>query len=280
MDERLTLPEGELELEFSFASDVGRARVVNEDSLLAAPPLFLVADGMGGHSFGERASRSVVSTFRSSLGTDDAPSPESVVATIRSANDALIALREPGEDSLSGTTLSGVALVSTFSSHRWMVFNIGDSRVYRWDGRTIEQVTVDHSAVQEMLDAGEITALEAMSHPEHNVVTRAIGVTDEVDADVWLLPVVGNQTFLVCSDGLSKELADDQIAQILANHDPVATDASIAERLVEAALAAGGRDNVSVVVVASSVAISDPEADDDTSDGGVSQRLEETRPRK
>jgi serine/threonine protein phosphatase PrpC len=280
VDEGLTLADGELSLEFSFASDVGNVRSVNEDSLLASPPLFLVADGMGGHAFGDRASRSVIESFTSTLGTSDAPSPESVVATIHSANDAVIALREPDDPSVSGTTLTGLALVATVSSHRWMVFNVGDSRVYRWDGRTIEQVTVDHSAIQELLDAGEISALEALHHPYRNVVTRAIGVHDVVDADVWLLPITGQQTFLVCSDGLSKELADDQIAQILADHDPVASGTTVAERLVEAALAAGGRDNVSVIVVASAMSGAGVGSDEDTSDGGLSQQLEETRPRK
>nr|WP_325211063.1 protein phosphatase 2C domain-containing protein [Salinibacterium sp.] len=276
----MTLPEGELALDFSYASDVGNVRRLNEDSILAAPPVFLVADGMGGHSFGDRASQSVVATFRSTLGTVDAPSPESVVATIASANEALMAMREPGEDSVSGTTLTGLVLVSTVSGYRWMVFNVGDSRVYRWDGRALEQVTVDHSAVQELLDAGQITALEALSHPHRNVVTRAIGVHDEVDADVWLLPVTGKQTFLVCSDGLSRELADDQIAQILAGHDPEGSGSTIAERLVEAALAAGGRDNVSVIVVDSQMLAAVSTDHDDTNESGLAQHLEDTRPRK
>ena len=280
MDDDVTLPEGELALDFSYASDVGNVRRLNEDSLLAAPPVFLVADGMGGHSFGDRASQSVVATFRSTLGTVDAPSPESVVATIASANEALMAMREPGNDSVSGTTLTGLALVSTVSGYRWMVFNVGDSRVYRWDGRALEQVTVDHSAVQELLDAGQITALEALSHPHRNVVTRAIGVHDEVDADVWLLPVTGKQTFLVCSDGLSRELADDQIAQILAGHDPEGSGSTIAERLVEAALAAGGRDNVSVIVVDSQMLAAVSTDHDDTNESGLAQHLEDTRPRK
>jgi len=280
VDDDVTLPEGELALDFSFASDVGNVRRLNEDSLLAAPPVFLVADGMGGHSFGDRASQSVVATFRSTLGTVDAPSPESVVATIASANEALMAMREPGNDSVSGTTLTGLALVSTVSGYRWMVFNVGDSRVYRWDGRALEQVTVDHSAVQELLDAGQITALEALSHPHRNVVTRAIGVHDEVDSDVWLLPVTGKQTFLVCSDGLSRELADDQIAQILAGHDPEGSGSTIAERLVEAALAAGGRDNVSVIVVDSQMLAAVSTDHDDTNESGLAQHLEDTRPRK
>ncbi|WP_240792304.1 MULTISPECIES: PP2C family serine/threonine-protein phosphatase [unclassified Salinibacterium] len=276
----MTLPEGELALDFSYASDVGNVRRLNEDSILAAPPVFLVADGMGGHSFGDRASQSVVATFRSTLGTVDAPSPESVVATIDSANEALMAMREPGEDSVSGTTLTGLVLVSTVSGYRWMVFNVGDSRVYRWDGRALEQVTVDHSAVQELLDAGQITTLEALSHPHRNVVTRAIGVHDEVDVDVWLLPVTGKQAFLVCSDGLSRELADDQIAQILAGHDPEGSGSTVAERLVEAALAAGGRDNVSVIVVESQMLATVSADHDDTNESGLAQHLEDTRPRK
>lgn len=280
MNDGVTLPEGELVLDFSFASDVGNVRAVNEDSLLAAPPLFLVADGMGGHAFGDRASQSVIATFRSALATEDSPSPESVVATIHSANDALIDLRRPDDASVSGTTLTGVALVATMSRHRWMVFNVGDSRVYRWDGRRLEQVTVDHSAVQELLDSGDITPLEAMNHRYRNVVTRAMGVHDVVDADVWLLPVTGQQTFLICSDGLSNELADDQIAQLLAEHDPAASDRSIAERLVDAALAAGGRDNVSVIIVASTLRGSESGFDEETGDGGLSQQLEDTRPRR
>ncbi|QEE60936.1 serine/threonine-protein phosphatase [Salinibacterium sp. dk2585] len=280
LNDDVTLPEGELALDFSYASDVGNVRRLNEDSILAAPPVFLVADGMGGHSFGDRASQSVVATFRSTLGTVDAPSPESVVATIDSANEALMAMREPGEDSVSGTTLTGLVLVSTVSGYRWMVFNVGDSRVYRWDGRALEQVTVDHSAVQELLDAGQITTLEALSHPHRNVVTRAIGVHDEVDVDVWLLPVTGKQAFLVCSDGLSRELADDQIAQILAGHDPEGSGSTVAERLVEAALAAGGRDNVSVIVVESQMLATVSADHDDTNESGLAQHLEDTRPRK
>ena len=93
-----------------------------------------------------------------------------------------------------------------------MVFNIGDSRVYSWDGRTLEQLSVDHSAVQELVDAGLISAEDAERHPDRNVITRALGADEFVDPDVWLIPATGRQVFLICSDGLSKEVDDEQLA--------------------------------------------------------------------
>ncbi|WP_246081318.1 PP2C family protein-serine/threonine phosphatase [Homoserinimonas aerilata] len=274
----MTLPEGPLRLAVAACTDLGRVRRVNEDSFLAEPPLFLVADGMGGHSFGDRASRAVVEAFSAAVGTDGLPSPELVVETIRAANEAVVALSD--EETVSGTTLSGLALVAAHSSYHWMAFNVGDSRVYSWDGRALEQVTVDHSAVQEMLDLGQISALEAIDHPYRNVVTRAIGIDDSVEPDVWLLPVGGHQLFLVCSDGLTKELDDDQIASILADRFSLPEGQSVADRLVQAALAAGGSDNVTVIVVEAELADTAHSADEDTNDRGMPGHLEETRPRK
>lgn len=245
----LALPFGTLRLRVSAASDLGLVRKVNEDSFLAEPPLFLVADGMGGHSFGDRASQSVVATFAAAVGDGLPPTPELVIETIHSANQTVVALSD--DDTVSGTTLSGLALVATETTHHWMAFNVGDSRVYSWDGRALEQVTVDHSAVQEMLDLGQITALEAIEHPYRNVVTRAIGVHEDVEPDIWLLPAEQGQVFLVCSDGLTKELDDDLIAGILADRFQLPDDQTVADRLVQAALAAGGTDNVTVVVVES-----------------------------
>jgi serine/threonine protein phosphatase PrpC len=277
----VTLPAGTLKISVSAASDLGRVRRINEDSFLAVPPLFIVADGMGGHSFGDRASRSVTETFASAVADGTPPNAELVVETIRAANNAVIAMAG-GDDAgtVSGTTLSGIALVAAESSHHWMAFNVGDSRVYSWDGRTLEQVTVDHSAVQELLDLGEISALEAIDHPYRNVVTRAIGVGDSVDPDIWLLPIGGRQLFLACSDGLTKELGDDQIASILADRFQLPAGQDIAQRLVEAALAAGGSDNVTVVIVDAELLGSVHSIDDDTNDRGMPSHLEQTRPRK
>jgi len=279
-EHELVLPEGTLRLSVSVASDLGLVRKVNEDSFLAANGLFLVADGMGGHSFGDRASQSVVGTFAAVAASGATLTPESVVATIHSANEAVVDMNDDDDESVSGTTLSGLALVQSKTAHHWMAFNVGDSRVYSWDGRRLEQVTVDHSAVQELLDLGQISPIEATEHPHRNVITRAIGVSETVDPDIWLLPVAGRQLFVVCSDGLNKELDDDQIASILANRFQLKDGNTVAERLVEAALAAGGADNVTVVVVESELVGTTHSADEDTSDRAIPHHLEETRPRK
>ena len=158
---------------------------------------------------------------------------------------------------MSGTTLAGVVLVAADDGAlRWMVVNIGDSRVYEWSEGALLQISVDHSAVQELVDAGELTPAEAESSPERNVITRAIGIEDVAEPDVWLLPLRDNQTFLICSDGLTKELSDDQIADVLrlGGDDP-------AQQLVSAALSRGGHDNVTVVVVSIAVERLDGEVD-------------------
>lgn len=278
-DHELVLPEGTLRFSVSAASDLGKVRKVNEDSFLAQDGFFLVADGMGGHSFGDRASQSVVATFAAAAAGGDWLTPDRVVQTIHSSNSAVVAMTEGDDESVSGTTLAGLALVRSETAHHWMAFNVGDSRVYSWDGRKLEQVTVDHSAVQELLDRGQITAIEASEHPHRNVVTRAIGVGDIVDPDIWLLPVSGSRLFVVCSDGLTKELDDDRIAGILATGFQVKDGLSLAERLVDAAVAAGGSDNVTVVIVESELVGTAHSVDDDTNDRGIPQHLEETRPR-
>ncbi len=273
----IALPSGTLRLSVSAATGLGRVRKLNEDSFLAESPLFLVADGMGGHSFGDRASQAVVGTFASAT---NPLSPEVVVQTIHDANQRVVAMTDGDDDAISGSTLSGIALVESVTGHHWMAFNVGDSRVYSWDGRELEQVTVDHSAVQELLDLGQISPLEALGHPHRNVVTRAIGASEVVDPDFWLLPIAGRQVFLVCSDGLTKELDDDQIAGILAERFKLQKSQSVAARLMEAALASGGSDNVTVVVVESELVGTAHNASEDTSDRGIPHHLEETRPRK
>ncbi|MEO7122596.1 MAG: protein phosphatase 2C domain-containing protein, partial [Lacisediminihabitans sp.] len=197
-----------VDFEFAAHSDRGAVRKLNEDSYLAAPPLFVVADGMGGHAFGDRASQAAVAAFAGLFDSAAAARPDEVLDAVRRANEAVLALTA-GPDlqgQVSGTTLVGVAFVQleADAGQHWMAFNVGDSRVYGWDGRALKQLSVDHSVVQEMVDAGEITRAQADHHPLRNVVTRALGADEEVDADVWLLPAAGHQTFLLCSDGLTK----------------------------------------------------------------------------
>lgn len=285
---QLALASATVEFEFAAHSDRGAVRKLNEDSYLVAPPLFVVADGMGGHSFGDRASQAAIGAFAGVFDPASAASPDVVLDTIRLANEAVLALTAGPEleGTVSGTTLVGVAFVELGigAGQHWMVFNVGDSRVYGWDGRSLSQVSVDHSAVQEMVDAGEITRVEAGQHPLRNVVTRALGADSEVDADVWLVPAVGRQTFLLCSDGLTKELSDDEIARIIVFHNAASTEddelaPTLAERLVNAAIAAGGSDNVTVVVVESQLAGAASASEDTVDRNGMPKFLEETRPR-
>lgn len=242
-----------IRLLFSARSDVGSVRKVNEDSVLAQSPVFLVADGMGGHALGDVASQTVVRVFDQHIEQDAPSTPERILDAIHSSNDAVRELSSADDfgTAVSGTTLAGVAFVDAGDGAglRWMAFNIGDSRVYTWDGRTLTQLSVDHSAVQEMVDAGLITVRDAEQHPERNVITRAIGADEFVDTDVWLLPAAGRNAFLICSDGLTKELDSAEIASIVAAHsDPESSSfGSVADALVDEALARGGRDNVSVV---------------------------------
>jgi serine/threonine protein phosphatase PrpC len=276
---------------FRFAghSDRGAVRRINEDSFVTSPPLFVVADGMGGHAFGDRASQAAIAAFGRGIAAGAPAAAQDVLDTIRAANEAVLALSAAHDGAFSGTTLTGVAFVDVGSTdnYHWMAFNIGDSRTYSWDGRMLEQLSVDHSAVQELVDSGALTKAEAETHPNRNVVTRALGAEPSADADIWLMPARARQTFLMCSDGLTKELDDEEIARIIVFHDaeslrnPDALPMSLAERLVNAAVAAGGSDNVTVVVVESEmVGETAGASDDDTLDrGGLSRMLEDTSPR-
>jgi PPM family protein phosphatase len=274
----IDLPGATLRIDASSSTSIGRVRSVNEDSLVAASPVFAVADGMGGHSRGDRASQEIVRVLGDFAG-GGLPSPEDVLDAIRTANRQVRALaEEDGPDVISGSTLAGVSLVATRDGDGayWMAFNVGDSRIYEWDGRRLAQLSVDHSLVQELVDGGFITADEARSHPDRNVVTRAIGGSAEVDVDVWLLPVATTRTFLICSDGLTKELDDERIAGLLAGHAD--SEPSVAHALVAAAEAAGGTDNISVVVVEAVGAAADEDETRERLERTI-DRLEDTRPR-
>lgn len=275
---------------FDGHTDRGSVRRVNEDSFIASPPVFVVADGMGGHAFGDRASQAAVATFADAFQADEPARAQDILDAIDRANDAVLALTADADGvGISGTTLTGVALVDVGDSNNfhWMAFNVGDSRTYSWDGRTLSQLSVDHSAVQELVELGQLTRAEAERHPHRNVVTRALGAEDDVDPDIWILPARDRQTFLMCSDGLTKELSDEEIARIIVFHDAEQlreTDSlplTLTERLVKAAIAAGGSDNVTVVVVECELSgTSVGDAGDDTHErGNLPGVLEDTRPR-
>ncbi len=240
-----TATTGGVTLGWAVATDVGNERAVNEDSALAAPPVFVVADGMGGHRAGDVASALVVDRFESIV-DGDLRAVADVVGLLDEVNASILA---EGERSVArsgmGTTAVGLLLVDNGDRSSWLLFNIGDSRAYRWADDELEQLSVDHSYVQELIEAGEIAQSSARTHPHRNVVTRALGVEEGPQPDMWLRPPRAGERFLLCSDGLSSELDDDEIGQLLADN----TVDEVAAALVERALAAGGHDNVTVLVV-------------------------------
>ncbi|MDA8359113.1 MAG: protein phosphatase 2C domain-containing protein [Actinomycetota bacterium] len=228
------------------ATDVGLVRHENQDAFIAQMPLFVVADGMGGHAAGALASTLAVGEF-SSLQAAGVPTVEAVARSIDDANCRIRAEAaiSSGADGM-GTTVVGLALVSDHDQELWLVFNVGDSRLYRLWEDNLTQITTDHSEVQELVEAGAITSEAARRHPDRNVITRAVGISDELVADFWLRQPEPGERFLLSTDGLTGEVADEDIRRVLmAEADPSVA----ATRLVERALAMGGHDNVTAVVV-------------------------------
>jgi protein phosphatase len=243
-----------VELHPGAATDVGLVREVNEDAYLVAPPVFVVADGMGGHDHGDVASRIVVEEFGklADEGYDAPRGAEAVAATLVAAQlriaeyDAAQGSRSDSPTSASGSTVVAALLVQHEDGPRWLLANVGDSRIYRFAAGVLDQVSVDHSIVQELIDAGRISPSAAAEHPDRHVITRALGGTASGEADYFLLPLGSAERLLLCSDGVSGMIDDAEIGRILAQcEDP--RDA--ADKLVGAALAAGGRDNATAVVV-------------------------------
>lgn len=234
----------EIELEWAAVSDIGRRRAHNEDSFLAESPIFAVADGMGGHSAGDVASAAVVARLFECANGEFAD-PTAIVPALRAAT-ADIALAEDVREIGVGTTVTGIALTRQGHYPVWTVFNIGDSRVYLFEDGVLRQVTVDHSVVQELVDGGIISAAEAETHPKRNIITRAVGFNAEPFADTWTLPVSAQTRLLVCSDGLTREVSDERLRRHLgAGLSPTLTVFA----LVEAALASGGSDNITAIIV-------------------------------
>ncbi|NYE96615.1 protein phosphatase [Psychromicrobium silvestre] len=228
-----------------FQTDRGLRRELNEDSFLAIDPIFAVADGMGGHEAGEVASRECIRTLSESQALASG-SRRAAAADIQTALLLADARIRELTDARAGTTVTGVVLVEEGDTPYWLVFNVGDSRTYRLSKGKFEQVSVDHSEVQEMVDAGYISRSEALVHPRRHVVTRALGTGDDIEADYWLIPVEDGDRYLICSDGLTGELSDDQIFRTIST---LAQPQEAADSLVQAALRSGGRDNVTVIVV-------------------------------
>jgi len=243
-----------VELRHGAATDVGRVREVNEDACLAEPPVFVVADGMGGHEGGDVASRIVVEEFArlAAEGFDATAGEEAVETTLGRCELRILEYAAQqvragvSRRRSAGTTVVAALLVEDGGEPAWLLANLGDSRVYRVvDGR-LEQVSTDHSLVQELVSAGRISPEEAAVHPERNVITRALGDSSDPQPDFFLLGLADADRLLLCSDGVTGMLDDDTIVRLLAEA-PDARDA--APRLVAAAVEAGGEDNATAVVV-------------------------------
>jgi len=236
------------ELRWGAATHEGRMRAQNEDHHFAGEGLFVVADGMGGHLAGEVASEIAVDRLRHNLPPEDENSLDDVVAAITEANTEIYdgSLHNPDQAGM-GTTITAIAVVE--DHHDGQVFgiaNVGDSRSYVMRHGRLRQVTIDHSFVQELVAEGAISREEARHHPRRNIVTRALGIEPAVRVDSWTMPIFQGDRFVLCSDGLVDEVADADIAAVLLEH-PDPGDA--AQALVDAANEAGGRDNITVVVV-------------------------------
>ncbi|NRD08039.1 PP2C family protein-serine/threonine phosphatase [Rathayibacter agropyri] len=237
-------PSAEVTLGWAARTETGLVRSANEDSYLAKSPLFAVADGMGGHAAGEVASDAVVSRL-STAALGATVGAEEIDRALREAVGD-IARQSQTADGGTGTTVTGIALTAVGGEPYWSVFNIGDSRVYLSFSGALVQLTVDHSIVQELVDAGLITRDEADVHPHSNVITRAVGFHEPPIPDYRLVPVLAGSRLLVCSDGLTKELTDNGLGHLLG----VGGSAQeTADSLIDAALENGGRDNITVIVV-------------------------------
>lgn len=235
----------DLQIAWAGVTDRGRRRENNQDAFLARFPLFVVADGMGGHAGGEIASQSTVDRLDEMVGGGEV-SDDAIQAALHRAVDDIHQHPETTDEG-TGTTLTGVFLDHAENgTPRWTVLNIGDSRVYLMRDGSLTQLTVDHSVVQELITSGRISPEEADGHPYSNVITRAVGASELVVPDYVAVDLRDDDRLVICSDGLTKELTDYGILHFLReNTDPAAA----ADAMVDAALENGGRDNVTLIVL-------------------------------
>ena len=231
-------------------TDVGRERSVNQDYVYysltetgSLPNLFLVADGMGGHKAGDMASRYTVETFVSLVQDSTLKDPVSIINNaVTQVNRRLLQKAAESENYEGmGTTL----VAATVYDNILRVANVGDSRLYIL-GNEITQITRDHSLVEEMVRLGEVRKEDAKDHPDKNIITRAVGVLPEVTADFFEISLKPGDEILMCSDGLTNMIEDDEIRHIVLGQRDIVEKA---EKLIETANRNGGKDNITVVLI-------------------------------
>lgn len=232
------------------ATDVGREREVNQDYIFCSvepvgklPNLFIVADGMGGHKAGDLASRYTVETFIESVKASDSDNPITII------NDAIVEangrLLEKAEESEAYSGMGTTLVVCTIIGESMYVANVGDSRLYLYDGK-LSQITRDHSLVEEMVSLGRIERSEARYHEKKNVITRAVGGSKEIMADFFEAELTAGNRIIMCSDGLSNMVEDGEIEQVLADNASVEEKT---KKLLDRANENGGKDNIAIIIV-------------------------------
>jgi protein phosphatase len=232
-----------MKISFGARTDVGRVRRANEDSYLVKEPVFVVADGMGGHLAGDIASSTAVSAIEGHL-SDAAPDrPESFVALVRGANRAIWE-RAQGDSGLRGMgTTCTLLYLDEATAH---IAHVGDSRAYRLRDGSLEQLTEDHTLVARMVREGKLAPEEAEHHPQRSIITRALGVDADVAVDLIVIDLRPGDRLLLCSDGLSSMIAESSITDVLEGEE---RPQAAADALVDLANEAGGEDNVTVLII-------------------------------
>jgi PPM family protein phosphatase len=225
----------------AFRTDTGRQRSENEDSLFVRAPIFVVADGMGGAQAGEVASKAAADAFDRDL--PQAPPERFLRETIEIANRRIheLAQADPSRAGM-GTTIT--AAIVDAEGEEVGIGHVGDSRAYRLRRGKLEQLTRDHSLVEEMRRKGQITDAQAEDHPQRSIITRALGPEPDVEVDLQTVPAAPGDVFLLCSDGLTTMVEEARIAAVLADADSMA---AAVRALVDEANAAGGRDNITAL---------------------------------
>jgi len=228
--------------EYQAVSDTGRRRRHNEDAYFARAPVFVVADGMGGAQAGEVASRAAVDTFAGGLPDRGESAEQRLAELVRRANDRIHQMSRADEARAGmGTTITAAHV----GEHEVSVAHVGDSRAYRLRNGALERLTEDHSLVEEMRRRGQLTAEEADEHPQRSIITRALGPEPDVLVDTHTWKAEAGDVFLLCSDGLTSMVGEARLADVLRGAHSLD---EAARELIRAANAAGGADNITVVL--------------------------------
>lgn len=231
-------------------TDIGERRRINQDYVFCSetavgmlPNLFIVADGMGGHNAGDYASRFCVEFFKQKIEESSISSPvASIEAALKETNEML---RSKAKEEVELEGMGTTFVAASIFDREMYVANVGDSRLYVI-GKEMKQITEDHSLVEAMVKTGELDRSEARIHPNKNIITRAVGVNENLEPDFFEVTLNDGDTVLICSDGLTNMLEDETIEQIVRdNDDPAVT----AETLVKQANQNGGKDNIAIIII-------------------------------